>query len=183
MNKFQLPNFNYRISKSGAKTGRFRRGFTLIELLMASAILMVLFGVFTTVFSSIIDAQLESTATSGVDQDGRYILARLAYDMQRASDIISPAAPSSTTQPNLTLRINAVDYIYDVDGNDNLLLTNDLGAHILNGYNTSVQNLTFQRIGGGGISDTVQVKFTITSRVQQANGPESRDFQTTLSIQ
>lgn len=160
-----------------------KKGFTLIELLMASGILMILMGVLTSVFGSIIDAQNDSQATSGVDQDGRYVVARLVYDMQRASEIVSPATPSTTTQSTLTLKINTVDNIYSLDGSGNLQVNNDLGVNLLNSHTTKIENLTFQRIGIGGNTDTVQVKFRVVSRIQEAAGNESRDFQTTLSIQ
>jgi type II secretory pathway pseudopilin PulG len=159
------------------------RGFTLIELLMASGILMILIGVFTSILTSIIDAQLDSNATSGVDQDGRYVIARLIYDMQRASDIVSPAAPSASASSSLTIKIDAIDNVYSLNSNGNLELNNNLGINILNSYTTRIENLTFQRIGIGGLLDTIQVKFRIISRIAEPSGNETRDFQTTLGLQ
>jgi type II secretory pathway pseudopilin PulG len=158
-------------------------GFTLIELLMASGILMVLIGVFTSILTSIIDVQLDSNATSGVDQDGRYIIARLIYDMQRASDIVSPSTPSASTSSTLTIKIDATDNVYTLSSNGNLELNNNLGMNLLNSYTTRIENLTFQRIGRGDLSDTIQVKFRIISRITESSGNESRDFQTTLGLQ
>lgn len=159
------------------------KGFTLIELLMASGILIVLMGMFTGIFNSVLDAGLDSNATASVDQDGRYIIARLIYDAQRASQIVTPVSPGSTTYPSLTLKINSVDHTYSLDGFGNLQLNNDLGINKLNSYSIRIHDLTFQRIGIGDATDTVQVKFNITSKIQEASGSETRALQTTLGLQ
>lgn len=158
-------------------------GFTLVELIMSMGILSILVGVMTTMFGQIIDTSLESRATSGLDQDGRYIVAKLTHDMQQATDIVTPAAPGSTTSPSLTIKINSIDYTYSLDASGNLQLVNDLGTNVLNGYTTQVNDLTFQRLGIGNTTDTVQVKFRLTSKIKQSKGSETKSFQTTIGLQ
>lgn len=162
---------------------KLNKGFTLIELIMSMGIMAILIGVMTGIFGSTIDASLDSQATSGVDQDGRFIVARLAYDMQRASQIVTPAVPGSTTNPSLTIKINSIDYTYSLSGSGNLQLTDNTGPNNLNSNTTQVSNLTFQRLGIGDTTDTVQVKFKLTSRIRETKGSETKDFQTTLGIQ
>lgn len=159
------------------------KGFTLIELLMATGILTVLIGIMTGIFGSIIDAQLDSVATSGVDQDGRFIVARMIYDMQQASVIVAPVVPGSGTSMALTIKINSVDYTYSIDGNENLQIVSAADVNSLNSNTTRVHDLTFQRIGIGNGTDTIQVKFNLTSRIQEAAGSETKSFQTTLGLQ
>ena len=60
------------------------RGFTLIELLVYMGIFSILLVVLTEMLVSILNLQLDSTATSSVDQDNRFIQQRLTYDIQRA---------------------------------------------------------------------------------------------------
>lgn len=157
-----------------------RKGFTLVELIMSMGIMTILMAVFTGIFSSIIDTTLDSTATSGVDQDGKFIIARLAYDMQRSSEIVTPAAPGSVTNPTLTVKINSIDYTYSMDASGNLLLTDNSGSNNLNGHTTQVSDLTFQRLGIGDTTDTVQVKFRLTSKIKEPSGTETKAFQTTI---
>ncbi len=159
------------------------KGFTLVELTMSIGIMLLLMSVMTGIFGSIVDTSLDSNATSGVDQDGRYITARLAYDMQRATQIVTPAVPGSTTSTTLTVKINSIDYIYSLNANGDLQLTDNLGANNLNSNTTQVSNLTFQRLGIGDTTDTVQVKFRLTSRIKENSGNETKLFQTTLGIQ
>jgi type II secretory pathway pseudopilin PulG len=164
-----------------------QRGFTLIELVLYAGLLSILVGVMGVMFGQIVDVQLESEATSGVDQDGRYILGKMIYDMKslNTSDTIATPANPGNTSTTLQLNINSTNYTYSLDGNGNLVLTNNATgeANVLNGWQTSVSNLSFQRIGAGGSNDTIRVSFTINSRVQQHSGVESRSFQTTLAKQ
>ncbi len=158
------------------------RGFTLIELIMSLGILSILIGVLTTLFGQILDTSLDSRATSGVDQDGKFIIARIAYDMQRASDIVTPSAPGSITSPTLTIKVNSIDYTYDVSGG-NLRIANNFGVNNLNSTTTQVSDLTFQRLGIGNTTDTVQMKFKLTSKIKETSGTEAKSFQTTLGMQ
>lgn len=176
MNKFQLSNCKL-------DNNNFSAGFTLIELTMSLGIMAILIGVLTGVFGSIIDTSLDSSATSGVDQDGRYIVARLAYDMQRATQIITPATPGSATSTTLTIKINSIDTTYSLSGSGDLLLTDNTGPNNLNSNTTQLSNLTFQRLGVGDTTDTIQVKFKLTSKIKQAKGTETKNFQTTIGIQ
>lgn len=150
---------------------------------MSIGILSILIGVLTTLFGQIIDTSLDSRATSGVDQDGKYIIARLAYDLQRSSSIVDPAVPSSSTSATLTIDVNSINYTYDLDGSGNLRLTNNFGPNNLNSNTIQVTDLSFQRLGIGDASDTVQVKFRLTSLIKQSKGNETKSFQTTLGLQ
>lgn len=158
------------------------KGFTLVELIMSMGLLTILIGVMTALFGAIIDTSLDSTATSGVDQDGKYIIARLTYDLQRSSEIVAPAVPSATTAPALTIKVDSIDYTYSLDSNGNFQLSNDYGDNVLNGSTTVVSDLSFQRIGVGDATDTVQMKFRLTSKVKETSGVETKAFQTTIGL-
>src|ERR1035437_6940241 len=94
------------------------------------SILSMLILVLSNVFSSIIDSQVESKAYSAVDMDGRYILAKLAYDFQSADSlhdslvIPAPGASGNT----LKININSVDYIYNSTGSANFQLAQNVGS-------------------------------------------------------
>ena len=164
-----------------------QKGFTLIELVLYVGILSILVGVMSTMFGQIVEVQLESEATSTVDQDGRYILSKMFYDMKsiNTSDVITtPASPGSQTS-TLQIRVNSINYTYSLNSGGNLILTNGSTGevNVLNSANSSVTGLTFQRIGAGDTNDTIRVNFTVVSRVKQPSGDESRAFQTTLAKQ
>lgn len=153
-----------------------------MELLLYMAILTVLLTVLTSIFLSALDVQSESQATSSVEEDGNYILARLAYDIHNATRITIPTKDGFTAS-NFQIVIGGVNYTYSIDENNNLVLVNDLGTNNLNNYDSSVSALLVQRLGNtGGIEDTLQIGFTVTSRTKRISGYETKNFQTNLSI-
>ena len=160
-----------------------RTGFTLIELLIYMGILSILLAALSQIFGSIIDSQLESEATSSVQQDGRFIFSRLAYDINRAQDsagIIQPASLGATSTA-LQLNIDGVSYTYSLNGG-NLELAEGAVTNALNSSETTVSNLSFTRLGNSGGKNTVQIEYTVTSKIIQPKGLETKDFQTTIGI-
>lgn len=160
-----------------------QRGFTLVELTLYMGILTILVTALSAVFVSIIDSQLAAESTSSIDQDGRYILAKLTYDMAHAQSIDSPASPSAQTSSSLQLHLNSIIYTYSLDGSGGLQLASPSATNTLNSVNASISALTFQRLGNNDSNDTVQVKFTVTGRTRTKSGFESQNFQTTLGLQ
>jgi hypothetical protein len=157
-------------------------GFTQMELILSLGILMILISVLTTLFGQILDVQLESKSTSSVDQNGRFIMARLTRDMLSAQSVSTPATPGAQTN-TLQIKVNSIDYIYSVSNSGNLVLTNNNGTDVLNSESSSISGMTFKRIGTGTNSDTIQVGYTVTTRVNRVQGLEQKTFQTTLGLQ
>jgi type II secretory pathway pseudopilin PulG len=159
-----------------------QKGTTMVELLLYMGILSILLVTLTSIFVSALDVQSESQATSSVEQDGNYILARLSYDIHRAQSINIPATNGATNN-SFQIVIGGMNYTYSVDGNNNLILTDNLESNNLNNYNSSISNFSVQRLGNaGGVEDTLKINFTVTSRVRKISGFETRDFQTNLSL-
>lgn len=155
---------------------------TLIEMVIYMGMLVLLISVLSSIFSAIVDVQLNSNSTSSVDQDGSYLLEKFTRDVASSSAILVPANPGNTSN-TLQITINSINYTYSVNNNNNLQVVNNStnDTEVLNSYNTSVSGLTFTRIGSGGSSDTVQVAYTVTSRIKERAGQyETKSFTTTL---
>jgi type II secretory pathway component PulJ len=163
------------------KTLFFRqKGFTLVELLIYMGLLTIMMVIMTRIFTSILDVQLESEATSFIEEDSRYLFSRLAYDIHRATDIISPANPGEQTS-SLLLNMSGVSYVYAI--NDNTLqLSNDVGAHALHSFGTRVSNFIVKRLGNMNGKNSVQINFTITSTTQRVSGSDSKNVQMTIAL-
>lgn len=142
-------------------------------------IFVILLTVITTVFTQSIDVQLESQATSSVEQDGRYILAKLIYDINRASSITSPSLGNTTT--SLQIVVNGVTQTYQLSSG-NLTITDSNGTNQLNGFDTTISNLSFQQLGNVGGQNSVRINFRASSITERNTGPEIRDYQTTAGI-
>jgi hypothetical protein len=159
----------------------FQKGTTMVELILYMSILTGLLTMLTSIFVSAIDVQSESIATSSVEQDGNYILARLGYDIHRAQNIYYPE-DNGDTENHFTIVIGVEHYTYSIDVNNNLILTNDSGVKKLNNYGSNVSDLSVRRLGNGVKEDTLKISFTVTSRTKRASGYEAKDFQTGLSL-
>lgn len=156
------------------------RGFTLIELLLYVGILSLFLVVLTDMFGGAIDVQLESQSSGAVEQDGRYILQRVAYDVGQAREMTVPAAIGEQTA-TLQMRVNGQSTTYDLTGTD-LRITDALGSSLANSALTQISNLAFLRLGNVGGKAAIQVRFTVTSKTVRAAGPTARNFQTTIGL-
>ena len=166
--------------KSQMSNLKHNRGTTIVELLIYMGMFTIILSVLTAIFVTTVNIQLESEALSSVQQDGRYITARLFYDINRAQAITTPVLASQSA--NLNLTIGGLEYAYSIDGNSNFTITSNSVTDNLNSFNTSVSNLSFKQIGNTGGRNTVQVDFTITSKVKKDSGIESSDFHTTVGL-
>lgn len=151
-------------------------GYTLIELLLFMGLMSFMLVFMTDILTTILDTRRESESTSAVEQDGNYLLNRFSYDIAQASSINTPAAAGASS-PTLDITINSISNVYGLS-NNNVELTNNSGTDVLNGFNTTVSGLNFTHIA----LNTVQLVFTITSKTLRANGPEVRNYQTTIGI-
>ena len=157
-------------------------GTTIVELMIYMTILSILLIVLTNVFTAALDVQSESNASSSVEEDGNYILARMDYDIHRAQSINVPTADGATAD-YFQIIIGGVNYAYGTDANSNLILTTNLIANNLNNYGTSVTAFSVRRLGNvGGVEDTLKISFTVTSRTKRISGYETKDFSTNLSL-
>jgi|SRR5579859_1628601 len=164
------------------KKRKLSAGFTLIEMMIYMALLGFLMIAMTELFAGILDVRSESATTSAVEQDGRFLLSRFAYDIARASSVSTPASDGSSSS-SLVLVIGGVNYTYSI-ANGNLQMVNDSGTNMLNSSETTVSNLTFLRVGNTTSSGktTVQVTFTVTSRGLENGRTQQKIFSTTTGL-
>lgn len=163
------------------KNKLLEKGFTIAELAVYMGIFAVLAIVLTEIFVSTIGVQLESEANSSVQQDNRYLLSRLRYDISRATSVSIPAS-LGTSGSTLQLLISGVNYSYSLSGN-NLQLNAGGTIDQLNNWNTKITNLNFTRLGNpGGREDTITINLTLSSLVQKRTTSESASFKTTVAL-
>lgn len=155
-----------------------KNGQTLIELLIYMGILSIFMVTLTTILVSILDVQMESEATSSVEQDSRFILGRLYYDMNRASQITTPSSLGQITS-SMAMVIDGITYTYSLSSG-NLTLSWSSFIESLNSSESKVDSVTFQKLGNVSGKETVKINFSISSQTQRKAGPESKTFVTTV---
>ncbi len=158
----------------------YLKGFTIVEFLIYMGILVILLTALTSVFTSILDVSSESQASSAVERNGKYILAKLAYDIHQAtgSGVLSPVLGSSSG--SLKLSLGGITSTYSTNNSGNLQVTSNLGTDFLSSYDASVSGLTFTTLGNSGGKNSVQISFTLTSLMQRISGNETANFSTTV---
>jgi Tfp pilus assembly protein PilW len=157
-----------------------KKGFTIIELVMYLALLSIFLGVMTDIFFNSLNLQSETNATSNVQDDAQYIIARLTYDIHRASSISSPSfgSPPVNSSSAATLIINGSNYTIASTGGT--LKVNN--TYRLNGYGTTISNVSFTRLGGSSAQkNALLINFTLTSVTKQNRGQEVRNYETTVA--
>lgn len=158
-----------------------------MELLVYMGILPMLLITLASVFGTIVDTQLESEASSSIDKDGKYIMAKLAYDFKSANaadtanyGIVSPSASSSGQV--LKLKLNSFIYTYEASNSGSLQLTSP-NLYDLTGSDSSISALMFRRLGPGNNTDTISMSFRLSSKIHRKGTQDYKDFQTTFSMQ
>ncbi len=157
-----------------------KKGFTIVEMIVYMGLLTVMMVILTRMFTGILDMQLSSTAVGEVEEDSRYVFGRLAYDIGRASDIVTPASPGDSAA-TLVLTIAGVANTYAISENS-LLLANNEGSHNLTSFGSAISNLTFTRLGNPGEKNSIHVQFTIDSTTQTVPPLPSKTLETTIAL-
>lgn len=159
-----------------------QQGFTLVEMIIYMTILAILLVVLTEVFVSVLSSQTRSEATSSVQQDGRFIFARLNYDLLRSQNIVIPVNVGDQTS-NLKITIDGIDYTYSVNASGDLELLRGGSIDIINSSETQISNLLFQRLGNASGKNTIKMSFSLKSQTSTPGiGVEQKNFVYTLAV-
>jgi type II secretory pathway pseudopilin PulG len=187
--KLQILNYKYqkssdfqKVQNARYKVENLRAGFTLVELLVYMGLLSIVLVAMTTIFTTIIDTQLNAQTTSYVSQDGRYIYSRFIHDINNATSVQAPAGLGSTSA-SLVLTKDGTQVTYALSGN-NLVMTDNTGSYTMNSFGTTISHVSFKRVGNTGIinpKDTFQISFTVSGN-RPDSSPEVKDFQTTAGL-
>ena len=157
---------------------KFSAGYTLVEMLIYMGLLSIIMVILLQLFTSLIDIQLDTRDSSVVEQDSKYILARLFYDIHRADSIASPG-PLGTTTNTLQLAAGGTSYTYDIQNGNLYLVTSQ--SDQLNGVDTTISNLSFKRIGNTDGKHLILVTYTVTSKINTTT-PEVKNVSTTIGM-
>jgi|SRR3990172_9956618 len=159
---------------------KYKKGYSLIELIIYIALLGIFLYSLTNLFISSIDLRLETEANSSVEQDGRFILNRLRYDITQSTAIVVPAT-LGVPDDTLTLSRGGTNYTYSVVGG-NFEVTNGVNTDQLNSTRTTIPSISFLRLGNVGGKNTITVSFTVNSETVQTQGVKSRSYEVTFGI-
>lgn len=156
-----------------------KKAFSLIELIIFMGIFSVLILVFTDIFISSLKTKSISESTAYVNQDARFIFAKLSQDVNNASSIDFPALRGIAN--SLILRLYGQQETFRLN-NGNLELVDESGVHILNSVNTTITNLAFKRLGNEGGKNTIKINITVESKKSVNNKKQVISLETAAGL-
>lgn len=154
------------------------RGFTIVELLIYMGLMSIFLTVLLGIFTAALKTKLASQSTSAISQDSRYLLSKLSYDINNADSVTSPALGVTGSTLQLVASGSAITYA-NVSGN----MTRTAGGvpMNLNGIDTQLDLVSFKNIGNPGGKPTIQVVYTLRSKIIiQGGGTETQTINTTV---
>lgn len=140
-----------------------QQGFSLIEMIIYMGLTAILIAVMSQVFIATLGLRLESEHTTSVQQDGRFIMARMRYDVRRAKNITAPPLGSASSSMTLVIPENGSDTVYQLawSGND-LTLSDGTHSSILNSNRTLITNFSVTHMGNSGQNATGSGMISVT---------------------
>ncbi len=153
---------------------KFKKGVTVVELLIYMGIFSILIVVLMDLFVAMIQVKQRTAIQTGLDIDSRFIMNRMQYDINRASNVTDPNALGATSNA-LTLVIGGQNYTYGLNSN-NLELTNPDGTNPVNSSETEITSITFKKLGNNVTKSTIKVDLTLKSKTQKSSGFVSKTY-------
>lgn len=167
-----------KINKQICKYANMQIGFTIVELLIYMALMSIFLLVLLDIFTATLNSKLASESTSAISQDSRYILSKLSYDVNNADSITSPSLGLTSASLQFTASGSTVTYAL-ISGN--LVKTVGGVSMNLNGADTQLDSISFKNIGSIGGKPTIQVIYTVRSKIiVQGGGTEAQTINTTV---
>ncbi|SRR6266404_1276405 len=137
-----------------------KKGFTIVEMVLYAGLLVLFLAILSNLFLSSLDVKKASEGDSYTGQDTRFIISRLVYDIKRADSITSPVLGASAG--SLTLSIANTNYTY-ASQSGKLVVTDASGTQNLESSETTLTNISFQRLGNVNGKNTIRVQLSINN--------------------
>lgn len=149
------------------------RGFTLVELIIVMGMTSIFIVVLSDIFVGIAANRLESEATASVAEDGRFILAKLTNDIQRADSVITPE-DLDVNVTNITASSATITWQTVISSNSQV----QYGPTISYGSNSTLDTnmVTSHSVNLSGLSAGQTYHFRVISNDSANNTTTSADY-------
>ncbi len=155
-------------------------GFSLVELLIYMGLSSIILTVVAGLFVAVLESQLRSEQSSIMEQDSRYLIAKLSYEITQADELLIPAILGESAN-QLQLATSGQPVILELDNQDLEITKNGL-VYQLNHSLTTVDNFQVTRLGNEEGQPVIQVNLTLSSQIQAEGQPSTKDYQITVSL-
>jgi len=163
-----------------------QKGTSLIELIVYFSLLGIVLIIATDLMLRTGEFSLEASNRNYIQEDARFIVNRLNYDIRRANSISTPANLGDNSG-TLVLTIGTETYTYNRVGT-NLQYEKIFGpppttiTANTNSSFTKVTSLNFQRLGNISGKPTIKVSFQLEAVKKEKSGPKQKNFETVVGV-
>ena len=161
---------------------KFQRGTSLIELLIYFGLLATVLIIATDLIIRTGEFSLEANTRNALQQDARFIINRLTYDIHQADLINTPAGLGDSSPTTLVFTVGPETHTYSLVGTD-LEYQRQTGPPPLtqtanvNSNQTRVNSILFQRLGNTNGQPTIKITFQLETSKSQKGGPKVKTFE------
>jgi len=162
-----------------------KRAFTLIELLVYMAILSLVLISITSFFLNTVSSNIKESSYQGVQQNGRFAMAKITQETKKAIGINSPAPGSSSNSLSLVMSdSNLNPTVFNLSGGKLRITQGSVAPVELTADQVVVSSLQFTNLSYTGTPGTIRVEMSIENQ-NPANKTEYRaslDLKTSTSL-
>lgn len=161
------------------KITKFKKasGFTLVELMVYMGLMGIFLAVLLDIFTITLNTKLAYQSTSAIATDSRYILSKLTYDINNTDGILAPSL--GVTSSTLQLSDLGSTSTYSLDSG-NLIKSNGGVSYNLNGLDSGLDSISFKNIGNLSGKPTIQIIYTVRSKILVNGNQETQTINTTV---
>jgi len=160
-------------------------GFTLIEFLLYIGILVTILALTGGFLWNIIFGSIKEASYQEVQENGRFILAKITQEVKKATGINSPLAGATSTTLSLAMAATSTDpTVFDLVNGQLKITRGASGPYELTSDQITVSNLRFTNLSYPDTPGTIRIEITL-EHVNPGNRIEyqaSADFKSTVSL-
>lgn len=162
-----------------------KKGTSLIELILYFSLLGLVLIIATDIMIRTSEFSLEAGSKNNLQDDGRFIISRLSYDIRRSDSITIPSNIGDASS-TLFITVSTDTVNYSLVGT-NLNLEEQTGPPTriqnanVNSTNTNVTSVSFERLGNTNGKHTIKISIELENSQAQKGGPEQKTFETVVS--
>lgn len=150
------------------------KGTTIVELLIYLGLSTVLLLLLSQFFVSILDESMETQSYSAVQNDGRYIMARLKYEINNADTVTLPVNIGDSSD-SLEISVGGVTTSYYAN-DGKFYYYNGTSEVLMSSLDSVISNVSFTKRGNVSGKNVIEMVYTVSSGIEGTAQYESQEY-------
>ena len=152
-------------------------GVTIVELLVYLGLSTIILLILSELFVNILDESVETQNYSTVQTDGRYIMARLRYQINNADSVTFPLSLGSSQNELIVVNSGNLYHYYVADEKFYMSDDGDVSQYLISNLDNRITDVSFTRTGNSdNLRPVILIDFTVSTGVEGTAEYESQTF-------